>query len=70
MVDLTRLHSYSQRSPHDYENILLNKGISFKTFEREMLIRSQITTLLQIFCELSLYSQVIFKSMKAADDTS
>ena len=33
-------------------------------------MRSQITTLLQIFCELLLYSQVIFKSMKEADDTS
>ena len=41
-----------------------------KTFEGEMFIRSQITTLLQIFSELSLYSQVIFKSMKVADDTS
>ena len=28
------------------------------------------TTDLQIFCELLLYSQVIFKSMKVADDTS
>ena len=35
-----------------------------------MLIRSQPTTLLQIFCELLLYSQVIFKSMGVADDTS
>ena len=35
-----------------------------------MLIRSQITTLLQIFCELLLYSQVIYKSMKVADDIS
>ena len=35
-----------------------------------MLIRSQTTTLLQFFCELFLYSQVIFKSMKVADDTS
>ena len=34
-----------------------------------MLIRSQGTTLLQIFCELKLYSQVIFKSMRVADDT-
>ena len=33
-----------------------------------MLIRSQTTNLLQIFCEISLYFQVIFKSMKAADD--
>ena len=30
-----------------------------------MLIGSQTTTLLPIFCELSLYSQVITKSMKA-----
>ena len=35
-----------------------------------MLIRSHTTTLLQIFCELLLYSQFIFKSMKVADDTS
>ena len=35
-----------------------------------MLIRIQTTNLLQIFCELSLYSQVIFKSMKVADDIS
>ena len=32
-----------------------------------MFIRSQTTTLLQIFGELSLCSQVIFKSMKVAD---
>ena len=35
-----------------------------------MLITSQTTTLLQIFCELLLHSLVIFKSMKVADDTS
>ena len=35
-----------------------------------MLIRRQTTTLLQIFCEISLHSQVIFKSMKVADDIS
>ena len=34
-----------------------------------MLTRSQTKTLLQIFFELSLYSEVIFKSMKVADDT-
>ena len=38
-------------------------------FEREMLFISQTTTSLQIFCELSLYSQVIFKSIRVADDT-
>ena len=35
-----------------------------------MLNRSQTTTFLQIFYELLLYSQVILKSMKLADDTS
>ena len=34
-----------------------------------MLERSQTTTLLQLFCELLLYSKVISKSMKVADDT-
>ena len=34
-----------------------------------MLIRSQATTLLQMFCELLLYSQVILKGMRVADDT-
>ena len=35
-----------------------------------MLTRSQTTNLLQIICEISLHSQVIFKSMKVADDIS
>ena len=35
-----------------------------------MLIRRQTTNLLEIFWELSLYSQVILKSMKVADDIS
>ena len=34
-----------------------------------MLIRTHKTTLLQIFCKHSLNSQVIFKSIKVADDT-
>ena len=46
-----------------------NKSIFWKIFEGEMLIRSQTTTLLQIFCELLLYSPVIFKSMRVADIT-
>ena len=33
-----------------------------------MLVRSQMTTLLQIFCALSFYSQVIFKGMGVADN--
>ena len=34
-----------------------------------MLNRSQTTTFLEIFYELLLYSQVILKSMRVADDT-
>ena len=41
-----------------------------KTFEWEMLIRRQTTNLLRIFCEISLHSQFIFKSIKIADDIS
>ena len=40
-----------------------------KRFEGEMFIRILQTTLLQIFCKNLLYFQVIFKSMKIADDT-
>ena len=35
-----------------------------------MLITRQTPNLLQIFCEILLPSQVIFKSMKVADDIS
>ena len=35
-----------------------------------MLIRRQTKNLLQIFCEIWLHSQVIFKSMKVADGIS
>ena len=53
----------------NFGNIFRTKAFFWKIFEGEMLTRGQTTTLLQIFCELSLYSQVIFKSMKVADDT-
>ena len=42
---------------------------NWKIFEGEMLTRSQISTLFQIFCEFSLYPQVIFKSVRVADET-
>ena len=51
-------------------NIFFYQEHFLKIFEGEMLIRSHTTTLLQIFCELLLYSQVIFKSMEVADDAS
>ena len=38
-------------------------------FSGEMLISSRTTTLLQLFCEFSLYLQVIFKGIGVADDT-
>ena len=44
-------------------------GFSWKTFEGEMFIRSQTTTLPQIVFELSFYPKVIFKNMTEADDT-
>ena len=37
--------------------------------EGEMLKRSQITTFFQIFYELLLYSQIILKSLRVADDS-
>ena len=45
------------------------RSIFQKTFEREMLVQSKRSTLLQIFCELLLYTQVVSKSMRLADDT-
>ena len=49
--------------------IFLTIAFLSKIFEGEMFIRILPTTLLQIFCENLLYFQVIFKSMKIADDT-
>ena len=46
-----------------------NENVSRKIFQGEMLTRSQITTLLQIFSERLFYSSVIFNNMKVADDT-
>ena len=66
---LTHLHSERPKEARQFWKYFTYKSILMKTFEGEMLIRSQTKTLLQIYCELSLYSQVIFKSMRVADDT-
>ena len=50
-------------------DIFFTKAFLSKIFEGEIIIRILPTTLLQIFCENLLYFQVIFKSMKIADDT-
>ena len=66
---LTHLHSEQPKEAWLFWEYFTQKNIFLKTFEGEMLIRSQTKTLIQIFCELLLYSQVIFESMKVADDT-
>ena len=48
---------------------LSNESNFQKTFEREMFIEIQPTTLLQIFCEFMIYSKVILKSIKGPDVT-
>ena len=67
--NLTHSHSERQKEAWQIWKYFTYKSIFLKTFEGEMLIRSQTTTLLQIFYEILLCSQVIFKSMKVADDT-
>ena len=58
-----------QRQAWQFWKYFSNKSVFWKIVEVGMLKRSQTTTLLQIFCELLLYSQVILKSMKVADGT-
>ena len=69
-VELTHLHSKRPKEAWRFWKKFPYKSISLKTFEWGMLIRRQTTNLLQIFCEISLHSQVIFKSMKVADNIS
>ena len=59
----------AKKRPDDLVNILPTEAFSEKTVDGEMLIRGKVSTLLQIFSELSLYTQIIFKSMRVADDT-
>ena len=69
-VTSTHLHSERPKGAWRFWKYFPYKSIFFKTFEWQMLIRRQTTNLLQIFCEIWLHSQVIFKSMKVADDIS
>ena len=64
-------HSHSERPKEAWQiwKYFTYKSIFLKTFEGEMLIRSQTTTLLHKFYGILLCSQVIFISMKVADDT-
>ena len=69
LVLFTHLHSERPKQAWGFGKYLSYKSIFQKTIEREMLIRSQTTTPLQICFTLSLYSQVILKSMSVADNT-
>ena len=70
MCALCVLGTQSGQNRPDYSvDIFLTKVFLSKIFEGEMFIRILPTTLLQIFSENLLYFQVIFKSMKIADDT-
>ena len=41
----------------------------WKKYLKRMVIRNETTTILKVFCELSLYFEVIFQSMAKADDS-
>ena len=69
-VTSTHLHSERPKEAWRLWKYFPYKSIFLKTFEWQMLIRRQTTNLLQIFCKIWLHSQVIFKSMKVADDIS
>ena len=54
--------------PDYFDDIFLTKAI-LRTFEWELFIKTLSTTLIEIVCELMLYSEVIFTSMTGPDDT-
>ena len=49
------------------EKYSTHRSLSCKIFEGNFFISNQTITLLQIFCELLLYSKVIFISMRVAN---
>ena len=67
-ISLTHFHSKQPKETWGFWKYFTYKSIFLKTFEGELLIWSQTTTLLQIFCELKLLNpQVIFKRIRKAD---
>ena len=66
---LTHLHSEQPKQACRFGRYFTCESILLKTFEGEMFISSQTKIPLQIFCELSLQSEFIIKSMKVADCT-
>ena len=51
-----------------FTKYLFDRSIFYKKYEREMFSITDLTSLLQIFCEILLYTKVIFKSVIDADD--
>ena len=58
-----------KNSPDNFGNIFTNKSIIWKKFEGEMFIRSKHNNFPSNIFKLLLNSQVIFISMREADDT-
>ena len=54
--------------PDNFGDITLVIGSCENIFEGKLLFSTSFTTLHQIFCELVLYSTVIFKSIKVSDN--
>ena len=55
--------------PDDFGTILLRKAFFGKHLKEKFLLEATQQLLSKIFCELLLNSQVIFKSMRVADNT-
>ena len=68
MSHLGKVGTGSQKNPKHFGNILLIKGIRWIIFDGEMLTAAISTTLLEIFCDITLYSVVILNNVKDADD--
>ena len=62
------LPRYHENRPDTFEDIPLVRAPFETIFKGEMLIRTQSSTLLQIFRQFMLYSLAIIKSMKVSDE--
>ena len=65
---LGKVGTGSQNNPKHFGNILLIKGICWIIFDGEMITAALSTILLEIFCDITLYSVVILNNVKDADD--
>ena len=54
------IHAYTAKIVLDFSRNLCDPRIQ-EIFEKEMLIRHQLTTLLEIFCDVNIHFKVVFK---------